>query len=83
MAKKTLDVRSLTGADILPILPDLARLRIVVFRDWPYLYDGTLDYEEKYLATFAAAKGACRHRRLRRGRDGRRLDRRADDRARG
>ena len=58
MAKKTLDVRSLTGADILPILPDLARLRIVVFRDWPYLYDGTLDYEEKYLATFAAAKGA-------------------------
>ncbi len=58
MEKKTLDVRSLTGADILPILPDLARLRITVFRDWPYLYDGTLEYEEKYLATFAAAKGA-------------------------
>jgi hypothetical protein len=58
MEKKTLDVRSLTGADIVPILPDLARLRITVFRDWPYLYDGTLEYEEKYLATFAAAKGA-------------------------
>jgi GNAT superfamily N-acetyltransferase len=33
-------------------LHDLARLRIAVFRDWPYLYDGTLDYEERYLAHF-------------------------------
>ena len=40
------------------MLPDLARLRITVFRDWPYLYDGTLDYEQEYLAKFAAAKGA-------------------------
>jgi GNAT superfamily N-acetyltransferase len=29
-----------------------------VFRDWPYLYDGTLEYEEEYLAKFAQAKGA-------------------------
>lgn len=56
--KKTLDVKSVTGEDILGVLDDLARLRITVFRDWPYLYDGTLDYEEKYLRTFAAAKGA-------------------------
>lgn len=56
--KKKLDVRSLTGDAIRGVLPDLARLRMVVFRDWPYLYDGTLEYEEKYLNTFAAAKGA-------------------------
>ena len=56
--KKKLDVKSVTGEDIYKILPDLARLRIVVFRDWPYLYDGTLEYEEKYLKRFAAAKGA-------------------------
>ena len=56
--KKKLDVTSVTGEDIYKILPDLARLRITVFRDWPYLYDGTLDYEEKYLKAFAAAKGA-------------------------
>ena len=56
--KNKLDVKSVTGADIYAILPDLARLRMVVFRDWPYLYDGTLEYEEKYLANFAAAKGA-------------------------
>lgn len=56
--KKKLDVQSVTGEDIHKILPDLARLRIIVFRDWPYLYDGTLEYEEKYLKTFAEAKGA-------------------------
>ena len=56
--KKKLDVKSVTGKDIYAVLPGLARLRIIVFRDWPYLYDGTLDYEEKYLAKFAAAKGA-------------------------
>ena len=56
--RKTLDVKSITGEEIHSILPDLARLRMIVFRDWPYLYDGTLEYEEKYLKTFAAAKGA-------------------------
>ena len=54
----SIEVHALSGEDILPILPDLARLRIAVFRDWPYLYDGSLDYEETYLAKFAAAKGA-------------------------
>lgn len=33
-------------------LPDLSRLRMAVFREWPYLYDGTLDYEREYLAHF-------------------------------
>lgn len=33
-------------------LEDLARLRIAVFRDWPYLYDGSLDYERRYLRHF-------------------------------
>ena len=51
-------VTSLVGEQIRTVLPDLARLRITVFRDWPYLYDGTIEYEEKYLAKLAAAKGA-------------------------
>ena len=54
----TLTVKSLTGPELQTILPDLARLRMVVFRDWPYLYDGSLEYEQEYLATFAAAPGA-------------------------
>ena len=49
-----LRVRVLTGADpALPaFVPDLARLRIAVFRDFPYLYDGTLAYEERYISTY-------------------------------
>lgn len=56
--KKKLDVKAVTGQDIDAVLADLSRLRIMVFRDWPYLYDGDLAYEEKYLQKFAAAKGA-------------------------
>ena len=36
----------------------MARLRIAVFRDWPYLYDGDLDYERRYLATYRDSPGA-------------------------
>lgn len=53
-----LEVETLTGSALVAALPELARLRIEVFRDFPYLYDGTLDYEEAYLAKFAAAPGA-------------------------
>lgn len=34
-------------------LPTLAALRIAVFRDWPYLYDGDAAYEASYLETYA------------------------------
>jgi GNAT superfamily N-acetyltransferase len=53
-----LDVTPLFGEQIKSVLGDLARLRMTVFRDWPYLYDGTLEYEEQYLAKLAAAKDA-------------------------
>jgi GNAT superfamily N-acetyltransferase len=51
-------VEALSGDEIERALPALARLRITVFRAYPYLYDGTLDYEQKYLARFARAEGA-------------------------
>lgn len=53
-----LTVVPLTGAEARAALDDLARLRIEIFRTFPYLYDGTLDDEAKYLAAFAAAKDA-------------------------
>ncbi len=31
---------------------ELAALRIAVFREWPYRYDGTVEYERDYLATY-------------------------------
>lgn len=44
----------LTGRDpaLSGVLPDLARLRIEVFREFPYLYAGSLEYEQKYLTTY-------------------------------
>ncbi|MFZ5655793.1 MAG: GNAT family N-acetyltransferase [Pseudomonadota bacterium] len=33
-------------------LDAVARLRIGVFRDWPYLYDGDAAYEARYLSTY-------------------------------
>ena len=51
-------IRRLTDELLKAALDDLARLRISVFRDWPYLYDGSLDYEAAYLQRYAATDGA-------------------------
>ncbi|SDW73851.1 GNAT family N-acetyltransferase [Roseicitreum antarcticum] len=48
----TLDVRQLTGGALAGALDRVAQLRIEVFRDWPYLYDGTLSYEQRYLQVY-------------------------------
>ncbi len=45
-----------SGEELLRHLPELARLRITVFRAFPYLYDGDMDYEERYLQTYIKAK---------------------------
>lgn len=54
----SLTVDTLSGDALETGLDAVARLRIAVFRDYPYLYDGTLDYERTYLAEFSAASGA-------------------------
>ncbi|HAD11933.1 MAG TPA: GNAT family N-acetyltransferase [Saprospirales bacterium] len=46
------------GAAIRTVFEPLAALRIRVFRDFPYLYEGTLDYELEYLNTYAQAERA-------------------------
>ena len=51
-------VRALTGADLEAALDGVAALRISVFRDWPYLYDGSLEYEREYLQTYRDSPGA-------------------------
>lgn len=47
-----LTIESLTGEAASREIPALARLRMQVFRDFPYLYDGSTAYEEKYLAAY-------------------------------
>lgn len=48
------DVNIITchGEEILPYLDAAARLRIEVFREYPYLYDGSEEYEREYLAHY-------------------------------
>lgn len=53
-----MEIVSLNGDSLRNALPDLAKLRIAVFREWPYLYDGTLEYEASYLEKFSSAKDA-------------------------
>ncbi len=47
-----LQIHRYAGPDILPYVPHLAQLRMQVFREYPYLYDGDMDYEKKYLQTY-------------------------------
>lgn len=41
-----------SGQALQQYINDLAQLRIEVFRDFPYLYDGDLEYEQHYLQTY-------------------------------
>jgi GNAT superfamily N-acetyltransferase len=59
MSDVHLTFATLTGPALLPLLPDLARLRIAVFREWPYLYDGDEAYERGYLGTYVRDPGAA------------------------
>ena len=48
-----------TGAAIARFIPALAALRMEVFRDWPYLYEGNAAEETAHLAAFAKSPGAA------------------------
>lgn len=50
-----IQIHTCTGAAVAPHLAAVAALRIAVFRDWPYLYQGSADYERDYLETYARA----------------------------
>jgi GNAT superfamily N-acetyltransferase len=47
-------IERVSGQAIEPYLSALARLRIEVFRAYPYLYEGTRAYEESYLRSYTA-----------------------------
>lgn len=55
MSAPEVHIEAVVGAAIAPYLPALAALRIAVFREYPYLYDGSLEYEQRYLAGYAAS----------------------------
>lgn len=47
-----MELKKLSGREIEPYLDALGALRIEVFREFPYLYDGDLAYERRYLETY-------------------------------
>lgn len=48
----------LSGPEVRGVLADLAALRLTIFREFPYLYDGRLDDELNYLEQYAATPEA-------------------------
>lgn len=46
------------GQEIVELIPEIARLRIEVFVEYPFLYEGDLDYEMRYLNKFTKIKDA-------------------------
>ncbi len=48
----------LRGRDALTYLEPIAKLRIKVFAEWPYIYEGDLDYEKHYLETYFKTKNS-------------------------
>ena len=47
-----LTVHTYRGTEAQPFFSDLARLRIEIFREYPYLYEGDLAYETEYAASY-------------------------------
>lgn len=56
MDSSRLAVKTVMGSGVEPYVPSLAKLRIEVFREYPYLYEGHLDYESEYLLAYAKSE---------------------------
>jgi GNAT superfamily N-acetyltransferase len=56
IAHSPLTFLRLTGSAFRTVFNDLAALRIAVFHDFPYLYEGLVDYEKIYLETYARSE---------------------------
>jgi len=53
MSAPEIEFSTVTGPAMRMHLDEIAALRIEVFREWPYLYEGTVDYERDYLLHYA------------------------------
>jgi GNAT superfamily N-acetyltransferase len=56
MSESPLTLLELSGSALEPYIDALGSLRISVFRDWPYLYEGSLEYERDYLRTYVGCE---------------------------
>lgn len=51
-------IRTFTGGAIKPYIPSIAKLRMEIFHDYPFLYEGDIDFETRYLKKYAQCKDA-------------------------
>jgi GNAT superfamily N-acetyltransferase len=58
MPQPRIKVRAFTGPAIKAYLSGIAKLRLEVYRDFPYLYEGSLHEETDYLKKYASCKDA-------------------------
>jgi len=58
MNQENYQINELRGNETGPWLDALGGLRIGVFREYPYLYDGSLEYERDYLRIYQQAAGS-------------------------
>jgi hypothetical protein len=52
------EIIKLTGSELTDWTDELARLRIDAFREFPYLYEGSMDYERNYLKAYGTHQNA-------------------------
>jgi GNAT superfamily N-acetyltransferase len=57
-AQANIKIISFTGSDVNDLIPQIARLRIEVFPEYPFLYIGNYDYEMRYLKKFLTMQDA-------------------------
>jgi hypothetical protein len=58
MTGSSITMHVLRGNEAIPYLQDLAKLRISFYRNYPYLYEGTLTGEENYLNMYANSENS-------------------------
>lgn len=56
VSKESLHYITKEGPAIAEVFDPLAELRIRVFRDFPYLYEGSVEYEKTYLQTYVKSE---------------------------
>lgn len=57
MERSDVTTAMVQGDDVKSVIPAVAELRLTIFREYPYLYDGTLSDELEYLKRYATVKG--------------------------
>lgn len=58
MKKSSVQLQVLKGSEIQPYIDTLAELRLLIFREYPYLYEGNIQEERNYLKMYYQSKNS-------------------------